>query len=295
MHTCFRLCKRLFSWSKHSVNSNRLKENTAKHLISIIPGAGFNLRLYPCIHSNLFWHFFRGIKSNLCIASTMFYHSSIFKMTLNQSLQTQLNKNLFVISSGDCLLDPPEKSIPLPTELPGHTFGLDRQCQQAFGDEYTYCPNAPEDQACAQLWCREEGKIQCTTRNGSLPWADGTPCGEDRRCREGLCVSSALEEAGEEKVCVARRMRVCASSRFITLYLSARIHLKHPCTDLQAPLLTNIWHCRWRLVCCLWVILLLLLKIVNMCTSCLSDLFQIIQNVTYFPSFDFKDDTFFSP
>ncbi|XP_016380232.1 A disintegrin and metalloproteinase with thrombospondin motifs 8-like [Sinocyclocheilus rhinocerous] len=101
---------------------------------------------------------------------------------------------------GDCLLDPPEKSIPLPTELPGRMFGLDRQCQQAFGDEYTHCPNAPEDQACAQLWCREEGKIQCTTRNGSLPWADGTPCGEDRRCREGSCMSSALEEAGEEKV-----------------------------------------------------------------------------------------------
>ncbi|XP_056601168.1 A disintegrin and metalloproteinase with thrombospondin motifs 8 [Triplophysa dalaica] len=101
---------------------------------------------------------------------------------------------------GDCLLDSPEKSIPLPAELPGLTFGQDRQCQQAFGEEYTHCPNAPEDQACEQLWCREEGKMLCTTRNGSLPWADGTPCGEERRCREGSCVLSVLEEAEEVPV-----------------------------------------------------------------------------------------------
>lgn len=124
--------------------------------------------------------------------------------------------------SGDCLLDPPEMTIPLPAELPGHTFGLDRQCQQAFGNKYTHCSNAPADQTCVQLWCREEGKIQCTTRNGSLHWADGTLCGEDRRCREGLCLSSAMEEAGEQKVC----MCVCASSSFITLYLSARMQKK---------------------------------------------------------------------
>lgn len=108
-------------------------------------------------------------------------------------------------STGDCLLDSPEKTIPLPAELPGLAFGLDRQCQQAFGEVYTHCPNAPEDQVCAQLWCREEGKMLCTTRNGSLPWADGTPCGEERRCREGSCVSSVLEEAEEvcmEDVCI---------------------------------------------------------------------------------------------
>lgn len=40
----------------------------------------------------------------------------------------------------------------------------------------------------------------CTTRNGSLPWADGTPCGEERRCREGSCVLSVLEES--EEVCM---------------------------------------------------------------------------------------------
>ncbi|MCJ8748615.1 hypothetical protein PDJAM_G00166890 [Pangasius djambal] len=99
---------------------------------------------------------------------------------------------------GDCLLDMPDQTIPLRAEPPGHMFGLDRQCQQAFGEEFTRCPNAPEDQACIQLWCREEGKLQCTTRNGSLPWADGTPCGEDQSCRGGVCVSSILAEKEEK-------------------------------------------------------------------------------------------------
>uniref|UniRef100_A0AAR2L7V3 Peptidase M12B domain-containing protein n=1 Tax=Pygocentrus nattereri TaxID=42514 RepID=A0AAR2L7V3_PYGNA len=99
---------------------------------------------------------------------------------------------------GDCLLDAPEQTIPLQAEPPGHAYGLDRQCQQSFGEEYTRCPNAPEDQACVQLWCREEGKLQCTTRNGSLPWADGTPCREDKSCRGGMCVLNTLLESGQE-------------------------------------------------------------------------------------------------
>ncbi len=61
----------------------------------------------------------------------------------------------------------------------------------------------------------------------------------------------------QEDVCMCD----CASSGFSTFYLSARMHLKHPCTYLQAPLLTNIWHCRWCLAYgLLCVTLLFLLK-----------------------------------
>uniref|UniRef100_A0A3B1JGL4 ADAM metallopeptidase with thrombospondin type 1 motif 8 n=1 Tax=Astyanax mexicanus TaxID=7994 RepID=A0A3B1JGL4_ASTMX len=101
---------------------------------------------------------------------------------------------------GDCLLDAPDQAIPLQAEPPGHKYSLDRQCQQAFGEEYARCPNAPDDQACVQLWCREGGKLQCTTRNGSLPWADGTPCGEDKTCHGGTCMFTALDEAGQDEV-----------------------------------------------------------------------------------------------
>lgn len=98
--------------------------------------------------------------------------------------------------SGDCLLDPPEKALPLPAEPAGHAYGLDRQCQQAFGEEFTQCPDAPEELMCAQLWCREEGQPHCTTRNGSLPWADGTPCRANATCLGGMC-APAGPQGGE--------------------------------------------------------------------------------------------------
>ncbi|KAJ7996190.1 hypothetical protein DPEC_G00234480, partial [Dallia pectoralis] len=105
---------------------------------------------------------------------------------------------------GNCLLDPPEQTLPLPVESPGVFFNLDRQCQQVFGEEFTLCPDAPHDQTCHQLWCREEGQNLCTTRNGSLPWADGTPCGAEAggntTCKGGVCVPATGQQEKEEPV-----------------------------------------------------------------------------------------------
>nr|XP_055052202.1 A disintegrin and metalloproteinase with thrombospondin motifs 8 [Misgurnus anguillicaudatus] len=91
---------------------------------------------------------------------------------------------------GDCLLDTPEKTVALPTELPGVSYSLDRQCQQLFGEEYSHCPNASAGEVCRQLWCQQEDQSVCTTRNGSLPWADGTGCGPNKTCLNGECMSS---------------------------------------------------------------------------------------------------------
>lgn len=92
---------------------------------------------------------------------------------------------------GDCLLDVPESSMPLPRELPGVKYSLDEQCQQIFGEEYAHCPNASDSSdACGQLWCQEDGTSQCSTKNGSLPWADGTPCAANGTCLHGECVST---------------------------------------------------------------------------------------------------------
>uniref|UniRef100_A0A671NZW5 ADAM metallopeptidase with thrombospondin type 1 motif, 15b n=1 Tax=Sinocyclocheilus anshuiensis TaxID=1608454 RepID=A0A671NZW5_9TELE len=91
---------------------------------------------------------------------------------------------------GDCLLDTPETIVALPTELPGITYSLDRQCQQIFGEEFSHCPNTSASEVCGQLWCQQEGQSVCTTRNGSLPWADGTSCGPNRTCLNSVCMSS---------------------------------------------------------------------------------------------------------
>ncbi|KAI4905184.1 hypothetical protein NFI96_013898 [Prochilodus magdalenae] len=101
---------------------------------------------------------------------------------------------------GDCLLDAPEKAVPLPTELPGLTFSLDLQCQQIFGEGFSYCRNSSDDEVCSQLWCQQEGQSVCTTRNGTLPWADGTECGSNKSCLDGVC--TATEEVMKPKVSV---------------------------------------------------------------------------------------------
>ncbi|KAG9351671.1 hypothetical protein JZ751_022922 [Albula glossodonta] len=99
---------------------------------------------------------------------------------------------------GDCLLDVPEMILLLPAELPGRTYTLDLQCQQIFGDEFIHCPNTSDADICSQLWCREKGQPHCITKNGSLPWADGTACGTNRTCLNSICAGA--DEVPQPKV-----------------------------------------------------------------------------------------------
>ncbi|XP_060929152.1 A disintegrin and metalloproteinase with thrombospondin motifs 8-like [Limanda limanda] len=91
---------------------------------------------------------------------------------------------------GDCLLDVPESTMPLPSQLPGTKYSLDQQCQQIFGEEFIHCPNTSDSDVCSQLWCQEDGTAQCSTKNGSLHWADGTGCGLNGTCLHGACMST---------------------------------------------------------------------------------------------------------
>lgn len=105
----------------------------------------------------------------------------------NHSVQSH-TAFLCIVTTGDCLLDVPESPMPLPSELPGIKYSLDQQCQQIFGEEFSHCPNTSDSDVCSQLWCQEDGTTQCTTKNGSLPWADGTPCGLNETCLRGTCM-----------------------------------------------------------------------------------------------------------
>lgn len=93
---------------------------------------------------------------------------------------------------GDCLLDAPTSVLPLPTGLPGHStlYELDQQCKQIFGPDFRHCPNTSVEDICVQLWCRHRDSDEpvCHTKNGSLLWADGTPCGPEHLCLHGSCV-----------------------------------------------------------------------------------------------------------
>ncbi|KAJ1175047.1 hypothetical protein NDU88_000338 [Pleurodeles waltl] len=91
---------------------------------------------------------------------------------------------------GDCLLDSPASPILLPADLPGRDslYGLDSQCQQVFGKEFRHCPNTTDEDICSQLWCRVGDEPMCHTKNASLPWADGTTCGDRKLCLDGKCL-----------------------------------------------------------------------------------------------------------
>ncbi|XP_068096492.1 A disintegrin and metalloproteinase with thrombospondin motifs 8 [Hyperolius riggenbachi] len=90
---------------------------------------------------------------------------------------------------GDCLLDAPGMSLELPDDLPGTSarYNLDNQCRQVFGKEFRHCPDTRLEDTCSQLWCKIEEEHVCHTKNGSLPWADGTPCGGGHVCSDGDC------------------------------------------------------------------------------------------------------------
>ncbi|KAG9482143.1 A disintegrin and metalloproteinase with thrombospondin motifs 8 [Eleutherodactylus coqui] len=95
----------------------------------------------------------------------------------------------FESGHGSCLLDKPGNSFDLPLELPGALarYSLDNQCRQVFGKEFSHCPNTRQEDICSQLWCKLQDELLCHTKNGSLPWADGTQCGEQQVCWNGVC------------------------------------------------------------------------------------------------------------
>lgn len=98
---------------------------------------------------------------------------------------------------GQCLLDKPHKSQPLPATLPGTVYDADRQCRLTFGEESQHCPDLST--TCVALWCTvttTNGLLVCQTKN--FPWSDGTLCGHDSFCLAGQCLSKT--EAARHQV-----------------------------------------------------------------------------------------------
>uniref|UniRef100_A0A914WW81 Peptidase M12B domain-containing protein n=1 Tax=Plectus sambesii TaxID=2011161 RepID=A0A914WW81_9BILA len=91
-----------------------------------------------------------------------------------------------------CIYDQPvekkyyEKMFDNPA--PGAMFTVDQQCQFVFGKNAELCPYMP---SCKRLWCATYYGYQMGCRTQHMPWADGTPCGDNQWCHRGQCVGIA--------------------------------------------------------------------------------------------------------
>ncbi|XP_031846558.1 A disintegrin and metalloproteinase with thrombospondin motifs 15 isoform X2 [Nomia melanderi] len=96
---------------------------------------------------------------------------------------------------GSCLLDEPV--IIMETDdvsrLAGEDYSANKQCELAFGEGFRLCTHMVAD-VCRRLWCTLPNWInnQCHTEH--MPWSDGTPCGVNKWCYRGECVSRRILE-----------------------------------------------------------------------------------------------------
>ncbi len=68
---------------------------------------------------------------------------------------------------------------------PGELFDMDLQCELVFGPSSKICPYMP---VCKRLWCTiSSDGGGCRTQH--MPWADGTPCAQNKWCQQGECVA----------------------------------------------------------------------------------------------------------
>uniref|UniRef100_A0A452S7J2 ADAM metallopeptidase with thrombospondin type 1 motif 9 n=1 Tax=Ursus americanus TaxID=9643 RepID=A0A452S7J2_URSAM len=89
---------------------------------------------------------------------------------------------------GECLLNEPEsRPYPLPHQLPGLLYNVNKQCELIFGPGSQVCPYMMQ---CRRLWCNNVDGV-CRTQH--TPWADGTECEPGKHCKYGFCVPKEME------------------------------------------------------------------------------------------------------
>ncbi|XP_038627931.1 A disintegrin and metalloproteinase with thrombospondin motifs 9 [Tachyglossus aculeatus] len=93
---------------------------------------------------------------------------------------------------GECLLNEPEsRTYPLPPQLPGLIYNVNKQCELIFGPGSKVCPYM--QMQCRRLWCSNINGAHQGCRTQHTPWADGTECEPDKHCKYGVCVPKEQE------------------------------------------------------------------------------------------------------
>ncbi|XP_012865822.1 PREDICTED: A disintegrin and metalloproteinase with thrombospondin motifs 9 [Dipodomys ordii] len=92
---------------------------------------------------------------------------------------------------GECLLNEPEsRPYPLPPQLPGLLYNVNKQCELIFGPGSQVCPYMMQ---CRRLWCNNVDGANKGCRTQHTPWADGTECEPGKHCKFGFCVPKEMD------------------------------------------------------------------------------------------------------
>ena len=78
--------------------------------------------------------------------------------------------------------------LPGPESLPGESVTLDSQCYADMGTRACYS----DYRVCSQLFCYNSHKTQCVAHR---PAVEGSPCGHQRFCQAGRCVTRYSSQA----------------------------------------------------------------------------------------------------
>lgn len=95
----------------------------------------------------------------------------------------------FHSSTWSCLQDTPlSKNAQFISNRIEFAYSLDEQCRMEFGEGFKFCSSFQLNDPCTHLWCATETRPDvCKTKRGSP--MDGTKCGDDMWCINGLCES----------------------------------------------------------------------------------------------------------
>ncbi|XP_077993473.1 A disintegrin and metalloproteinase with thrombospondin motifs 18-like [Glandiceps talaboti] len=99
----------------------------------------------------------------------------------------QYLKDFLTSTKSLCLENEPNSvaEYRFPEKLPGELYDADLQCKWQFGSRASLCTFDFGKAVCKALWCHKDGR-RCETK--FLPAAEGTSCGVNKWCRQGMCV-----------------------------------------------------------------------------------------------------------
>ncbi|XP_046840031.1 A disintegrin and metalloproteinase with thrombospondin motifs 9-like [Xenia sp. Carnegie-2017] len=86
-----------------------------------------------------------------------------------------------------CLMDKPQYQFKFSEQLPGEVYSPTMQCKLVYGKDSSLCTF--QTNKCRRLWCTVKVFRNIEgCKSQSMPWADGSSCGQGKWCIHGECV-----------------------------------------------------------------------------------------------------------